>query len=629
MVEVKGEMQGSAAASIEAATTAEASTSFHASFAPVLTHLQESVASAATTQEVDEILPALIAAKDTLRDRKIEGKLTRWDEEQYEKKLAALQSQLAGKQSSLRSQSSQASPLASSSSSSTSKFSFRRPAAKAPTSSAPANTGAQGQADKSIAMSPDSEPAQAPVPPPKSSSSSSSNVQIALQTQRLISFKDLSKALESASEDAGLSLSLSHLSECIVDFRSIPRSLVAISATNVKGSLLLLPGVTGSIMMDGLEDSIVVAQSCRQFRMHSSRRASLLVNTSSPLTIESCRDVKAAPLSGNLVVQDFDEPGAGPSDRPTKSWQPLSPAERASLDTTIVTLSESGANEGESLEKLQTTLASLSAPPASPYRAEDSGVLLVFSDPGQTSTLDEFHDWYDHEHVPMRTEGYEEFRSAARYSVPVSWHLEHKSLPVFEAGWAALYVISSNALYENPAYVALRSQRSPREADLVARLGILDRRIYKTVADSAGIEAVRQADVEAKARRVEYLGFSLPPDVSEDAVKAWFVQQLLPRASKELAGLERLKVVRLLDALVNGTNAAESNADAKHIPEWALVAEFSTDAPSQPEDGDATQNSSLASFGWPSPQAVVVERRVMRLYKAWEPTRALAGRGLT
>lgn len=391
-------------------------------------------------------------------------------------------------------------------------------------------------------------------------------MRIASQTRRFISFEDFTKALESVGNSQGLSLSLSHLTDCIVDFRGVAKALIAISATSIKGSVLLLPSVFGSIMLNDLEKSVVTTGVCRQFRVSSSQYTSLLVNASSPVTIESCSDIKISSTSGRLLVQDFDAPGAGPSEQPTKSWEALSSAERAILENFVASLSETNASEAGSLAKLPTILP---AATASPYRGEENGVLLVFSDPGQTFTLEEFHDWYNNEHVPMRTEVFDEFCSAARYSVPISWHARPGVSPAFQAEWAAIYVISSNSLYENPEYVMLRSKRSPYEAEVLARLGVLDRRIYKTIADSSGLKPVSKAETEAKARRVEYLAFSLPIEVQESDVAAWFRQTVIPT---NMQGLTRIKIVKLIDALFTGKEVTPNNGDSKDVASWALLA---------------------------------------------------------
>lgn len=210
------------------------------------------------------------------------------------------------------------------------------------------------------------------------------------------------------------------------------------------------------------------------------------------------------------------------------------------------------------------------------YRDEESGILLVYSDPGETSTLEEFQDWYDNEHVPLRTLRFTEFRSAGRYEVYESKHAGSEA-KTFKAGWAAAYTISSNGLYNNPAYSGLRTNRSPREAELVARLGVLDRRIFSLVADSAALSeakgdltAKRQSDVEKEASAVEHIGFDLPESTDTARAQQWFSDEVLP-SLQGIKGATRVRLVRLCDAIVNGKWAAKENGDAKAVAKWAVI----------------------------------------------------------
>jgi hypothetical protein len=91
--------------------------------------------------------------------------------------------------------------------------------------------------------------------------------------------------------------------------------------------------------------------------------------------------------------------------------------------------------------------------------------LVVFSDPGAVPA-EEFHDWYDHEHVPLRMQ-FTQFRTGYRFRAADSR----------SPGWLATYDVDPGFLGTD-AYTALRRHRSAREQALVARLAALDRRIY-------------------------------------------------------------------------------------------------------------------------------------------------------
>jgi hypothetical protein len=106
---------------------------------------------------------------------------------------------------------------------------------------------------------------------------------------------------------------------------------------------------------------------------------------------------------------------------------------------------------------LSCTSPSICFPTARP----DSPSLFLFLD---------IVDWYDNEHIPLRTSSLPEFSTAARYVA-----LDNK-----EPKWAAMYSISDNTLFGEDRYTKLRANRSEREGKLVASLGVLDRRVRQS-----------------------------------------------------------------------------------------------------------------------------------------------------
>lgn len=139
------------------------------------------------------------------------------------------------------------------------------------------------------------------------------------------------------------------------------------------------------------------------------------------------------------------------------------------------------------------------------------------------------------------------------------------SRPFAKASWGAIYTINSNAIYNDPAYTGLRANRSPREADLVKRLAVLDRRIYKLVSDTG------PADVSTAPTRKEDIAPVLvatsvtPAKGNEEAYDEWYDQEHTPMLTK-VPGWRRTRRFELVDALVNGQTAASENGDAKDVP---------------------------------------------------------------
>ncbi|KAK0533741.1 Coatomer subunit beta' [Tilletia horrida] len=292
---------------------------------------------------------------------------------------------------------------------------------------------------------------------------------------------------------------------------------------------------------------------------------------------------------------------------------------------------------------------------AHPYDPSDSGLLLVFAEPGKDVSLNEFQDWYNNEHVPLRTEHFPSFRSAARYTV--SSTASSASQAYIQTTWAALYTISPlSVLFSDPAYTRLRTERSKRESDVLARIGVLDRRIYRLTYDSdvdpayaslhrARADLLPQAQSEGEREQGDARTASIsnrpikaehaPPVViatsvtpaqgNQEAYDEWYLGEHVEALSR-VPGWRRTRRFELVDALIIGRDAARDNGDAGSVPRCLGLHEYaSPDFSSTPEFAAALNtpwrtrvmredNSGIAQQ----------ERRVMSLYRAWDPTAALA-----
>jgi hypothetical protein len=203
------------------------------------------------------------------------------------------------------------------------------------------------------------------------------------------------------------------------------------------------------------------------------------------------------------------------------------------------------------------------------------------------SSLLESADWYDNEHVPLRTKKFSTFLSAARYEVTASSHSsETDSTPsaAFKAKWSAIYTISSNAVFTDPAYTSLRTQRSPREGELLSRIGVLDRRMYRLVYDSAAdgaiditknsrdgigpapadLRARTASDIEKEAPFVVATSVT-PAEGNKDAYDEWYAKEHVAMIAK-VPGWHRTRRYELIDALVNGKEVKPSNGDGGEVP---------------------------------------------------------------
>lgn len=148
--------------------------------------------------------------------------------------------------------------------------------------------------------------------------------------------------------------------------------------------------------------------------------------------------------------------------------------------------------DSQELEVTPSTFTTITTAPTSTMAQQGTGFLCVFAEPGSQVTLDEFQgtfyppnpidvcslehvvDWYNNEHVPLRLNHLPSFLTGARYSS------SDNQIP----SWVALYDIDDPKTFSDESYTRLRANRSPREAALVTRLEILDRRTCRLVSDS-------------------------------------------------------------------------------------------------------------------------------------------------
>ena len=98
------------------------------------------------------------------------------------------------------------------------------------------------------------------------------------------------------------------------------------------------------------------------------------------------------------------------------------------------------------------------------------GLLAVTSHPSPLLSVDEFHDWYEKEHIPLTLNYLKDFLSRAWYKVcslrpgqTVTLKDEQQTPQDDEnstSSWLALYAVTSSAVFSSSAYTDLRTNRS-------------------------------------------------------------------------------------------------------------------------------------------------------------------------
>ncbi|THU83103.1 hypothetical protein K435DRAFT_831538 [Dendrothele bispora CBS 962.96] len=227
------------------------------------------------------------------------------------------------------------------------------------------------------------------------------------------------------------------------------------------------------------------------------------------------------------------------------------------------------------------------------------GFLIVYSEPGKEVTLEEFQDWYDNEHVPLRLNHLTSFLSGARYSASDS------KVP----GCVALYDIDDTATFSHESYTRLRANCSPREAALVKRLEILDRRTCEAHTDSG--ESTLTSSLKS-AKPTKYLvthGIAWGGDEESDkAVREW--AESLVASMKGNSEWIRTRTFRVIDSLKTGLGIPEG-PEGQKVPIYFAVSEFLTSVSAE------SYSKVVATTLSNSPKIVIEEIRNWDLYRAY------------
>lgn len=177
------------------------------------------------------------------------------------------------------------------------------------------------------------------------------------------------------------------------------------------------------------------------------------------------------------------------------------------------------------------------------------GFLAVLSEPGTQVSLDEFHDWYENEHIPLRLNHLPSFLSGARY----------QSIDGMKPSWIAVYEIDDTMTFKDQSYTVLREKRSQREKDVIERLEVLDRRTCEVVRE------VGEASMKTTGLRVgnptrwvvtHGVGRVGESEESEPVVK-WLNQVVTKLENNSVDSWVKTRVFKVLESAKNGRSSDE------------------------------------------------------------------------
>lgn len=196
------------------------------------------------------------------------------------------------------------------------------------------------------------------------------------------------------------------------------------------------------------------------------------------------------------------------------------------------------------------------------------GFLAVLSEPGNQVSLDEFHDWYENEHIPLRLNHLPSFLSGARY----------QSIDGMKPSWIAVYEIDDIMTFKDQSYTVLREKRSQREKDVIERLEVLDRRTCEVVRE-VGEASTTGLRVGNPTRWVVTHGVGRVGESEEfEPVVKWLNQVVTKLENNSVDRWVKTRVLKVLESAKNGRSSDEEEL-LSHFVFHEFTSEESANSP--------------------------------------------------
>jgi len=168
--------------------------------------------------------------------------------------------------------------------------------------------------------------------------------------------------------------------------------------------------------------------------------------------------------------------------------------------------------------------------------------LAVWTEPGESVQLEEFQDWYEHEHIPLRMNYLPSFLTGARF----------RASDGQSPSWLAVYDVENTSTFTDESYTRLRLHRSAREADLLKRLRFLDRKTYELVHDTG------ESDLTSSFRCANPTKALVTHEfVLRHFDSVWWEANVL-NSLESVEGWVRTRVFRSIETRKVGVNGADS-----------------------------------------------------------------------
>lgn len=233
--------------------------------------------------------------------------------------------------------------------------------------------------------------------------------------------------------------------------------------------------------------------------------------------------------------------------------------------------------------------------------SDHQGLLIVFTDPGESFPLDQYENWYDNEHIPNRL-------ALPEPGIPLAARLRRadKERPT----WATLYELSKLSVLDSDAYKKLFTNQSSSDKDALGRLEYLERRVYVQKPDGVYVKE----GYTGLEKGVVTLLTSVDVEVGYDGpFVVWHEEQQIDRM-KKVPGWLRTREYKVVEA--NLLRDTQPTGEYPRPPLYFALHEFSSlQSLSTEEFKEANSNPEKeAAFK----HVLRSEVRVFEVYKVFE-----------
>ena len=162
-----------------------------------------------------------------------------------------------------------------------------------------------------------------------------------------------------------------------------------------------------------------------------------------------------------------------------------------------------------------------------------AGLLYVPAETGPNVTDEEFNDWYDDEHVPLRI-AIPTIHATSRWIAADNerqdWMSRSGEDKQIRPRFLAMYDLESCEVLQQPPYNTLASTASEREKGIFRRVQLLDRRTYDLLEEDVVPPATGYDEASPGPYRIT-MQIEVKPELEED-LNRWYREEHIPLLAK-------------------------------------------------------------------------------------------------